>query len=406
MDWLRVIFVCGLIMIHVAAIFDPYPITAVKGRSSMTLIVFATWLHEWRLAILFIVSGAGSYFALGFLTGKEFVKNRVRRILVPLIFGTFFIVPIHLYFWQFSGNRGYGKNYFEFYATIMQRFFVQGMFGTGRETLHYAHLWFLAYLFVASLVALPLFLFLRHGKGQELIPRLADFFLKPGAIFLLAVPIMILEVGLRAGSTSGRSIIVGDWATFFVDLVLFIYGFVIFSNDKFKQALQKHRWPALLLAITTSLIYLIIVFKFRTFPTGYNVKFELYMALRGFSAWCWVIAVLGFASKYLNFNHKWLAYLNEAVYPVYVVHLPLVTMIALVVVYWRIPPLAQFAIIVVWTLVSALIIFEIIRRFKITRFLFGLKIKKPKQEPAPVVETPAAETPVGETVVTPAVPPA
>jgi len=53
MDWLRVIAVCFLIMIHTAAMFDPYPITAVKGRPSFPLILFSAFLHEWRLAISF-----------------------------------------------------------------------------------------------------------------------------------------------------------------------------------------------------------------------------------------------------------------------------------------------------------------------------------------------------------------
>ena len=395
MDWLRVIFVCGLIMIHVAAIFDPYPITAVKGRTNFPLVLFATFLHEWRLAILFIVSGAGSFFALGFLTGRQFFWMRLKRILIPLIVGTIFVVPVHLYYWQFYRNPGYDKSYFHFHWTIIYRFFVDGSFGTSRETLHWAHLWFLAYLFVSSLIALPLFLYLRHGKGQRLIPRLAGFFEKPWAIFLLSIPIIVMEVSLRAGSTSGRAIIVGDWATFSVDLILFIYGFLIFSNDGFRRALEAHRRFAFFAAIVTSLIYLIIVFKLRTFPSGYNLKFSLFMVMRGFSVWCWCVAILGSASRWLNFKHRVLPYLNEAVYPVYVVHLPLVTIIAYEVVKWPLPTLTQFAIIVILTLASALLIFELIRRTNITRFLFGLKVKT-KQEQIPATEK----------VVTPAAPPA
>lgn len=383
-------------MIHVAAIFDPYPITAVKGRKSFPLVLFATFLHEWRLAILFIVSGAGSYFALGFLSGREFIWMRIKRIVIPLIMGTFLIVPIHLYYWQFQGTRGYDKTYIHFYATIMWRFFVNGSFGTARETLHWAHLWFLAYLFIASLIALPLFLYLRHGKGQHLIPRLAGLIEKPWAIFLFSLPIVLVEVSLRAASTSGRAIIIGDWSTFTVSLVLFVYGFLIMSNDKFRRAIEAHKRSALLAGIVTSLIYLVITFALRNFPSGYNLKFLLFMALRGFSVWCWCVAILGFASKHLNFNHKLLPYLNEAVYPVYVVHLPLATIVAYYVVRWPIPPLVQFAIIVILTLAAAVLVFELIRRTKITRFLFGLKVNKPKQ----------AQIRATETAVTPAAPPA
>jgi glucan biosynthesis protein C len=391
-DWLRVIFICGLIMIHVAAMFDPYPITAVKGHRSFPLILFATFLHEWRLAILFIVSGAGSYFALGYLSGREFAWMRVRRIVIPLIMGTFLIVPIHLYYWQFQGNPGYNKTYFQFFRTIVARFFFDGSFGTGKETLYWAHLWFLFYLFLSSLIALPLFLYLRRGAGQQLIPRLAAFFEKPWAIFLFSLPLIFLEVSLRAVSRSARAIIIGDWSTFTVYLVLFIYGFIIFSNDKFRQAMEAHRRAALLAGIVTSLTYLIITFALHGVPIGYNPRFLLFMAMRAFSVWCWCVAVFGFASRHLNINHKLLPYLNEAVYPVYVVHLPLTTIIAYRVVRWPLPTLLQFAIIVVLTLATALLVFELIRRTKVTRFLFGLKTSKRKQTRMPATETAVTPT--------------
>jgi surface polysaccharide O-acyltransferase-like enzyme len=387
MDWLRVIFVSGLIMIHVAAMFDPYPITAVKGRPTFPLILFATFLHEWRLAVLFIVSGAASYFALGFLNARQFVKMRIRRIVIPLIIGTLFIVPVQLYYWQFLNNPTYNKTYLHFYFTIMYRFFVYGLFGTARETLHWAHLWFLAYLFVASLVALPLLVYLRHGKGQEFIPKLAAFVEKPWAIFLFSIPLVLVEVTLRAMWTSSRIIIIDDGATFTLNLILFIYGFIIFSNDRIRRAIEAHRWSALLGGILTSAIYLIITFVFRTPTRGYNLNWSLFMLLRGASVWFWCVAVLGFGSKYLDFNHKVLAYLNEAVYPVYVVHLPIATMIAYRLVHLPVPPLVQFTIIVIFTLAFSLLLFEVIRRTKITRFLFGLKTKKPKPAPPPPAET-------------------
>ncbi len=102
------------------------------------------------------------------------------------------------------------------------------------------------------------------------------------------------------------------------------------------------------------------------------------MAFRAFSVWCWCIAVLGFGSKHLNFNHRALSYLNEAVYPVYILHLPLATIIAYHIVRLPLPSLVEFAIIVPLTIGAALLVFEVIRRTKVTRFLFGLKTKKTK----------------------------
>ncbi len=217
-DWLRVIAICGLVMIHTAAMFDPYPPTAVKGQPNFALILFSTFLHAWRLSILFLVAGAGSYFALGFLTSRQFVKERFKRIVIPLIVGTFLVVPIQIYYWQFLG-RAYPKSFLQFYQTILYLLVYHGYFGHGRESLYWAHLWFLAYLFVFSLVALPLFLYLRRGKGQLLIPKLAGFLEKPGAIFLLAIPLVLAKALLR-GQVGGNFLLIDDLRQL---LLLFLY---------------------------------------------------------------------------------------------------------------------------------------------------------------------------------------
>jgi peptidoglycan/LPS O-acetylase OafA/YrhL len=376
-DWLRVIAVTFLIMIHTAAIFDPYPITAVKGASSFPMKVFSTFVHEWRLAILFIVSGAGSYFALGFLTSRRYLRERLRRIVLPLVIGTIFIVPIHLYYWQFLNNPGYGKSYLQFNATIFGDFLRTGSFGRGRESLHWAHLWFLAYLFAASVVALPFFQYLRSEGGRRSTARLGEFFQKRWTIFLLAIPFAVIDFTLGVKWYRSRLIIIDDWAHFFFYLTIFVYGFIIFSNERIGAAVQRHRISALLLGILTSTAYLVIVFTGQIPSRGYNALWFLYTTLRSFNVGFWCIAIIGFGSRYLQFHHRVLPYANEAVYPVYILHLPIQTAIAYRVVQWNIGVAAQFIIIAVSTMICSVGIYElVIRRFGVVRFLFGLKPKR------------------------------
>ncbi len=391
LDWLRVIAVCILVMIHTAAMFDPYPITAVKGPKSFALAVFATFVHEWRLSVLFIVSGAGSYFALGFLSGREFAVSRFKRIMIPLVAGTLLIVPIHIYYWQFLGTPGYPKTYLYFYQTIMYRFFVFGLFGQGRESLHWAHLWFLFYLFVISLVALPLFLYLRRNEGRRHVSRLAALLEKKGGVFLLGIPILVVEATLRAlRPGSSRAIIVDDWANFCNYLILFVYGFVIFSDDRIRAAIERHRVVALALGILTSATYLFIIFTARIPVKGYNLNWTLFRMMCGFNMWFWCVAIFGFGSRYMNFHHRLLPYANASVYPVYILHLPVATAIAYRVVRLPLPVSVQFTIIVLGTILISFCIYEfILRRTRLTRFLFGLQKTKRRERAAPPTATAA-----------------
>jgi peptidoglycan/LPS O-acetylase OafA/YrhL len=130
----------------------------------------------------------------------------------------------------------------------------------------------------------------------------------------------------------------------------------------------------------TSAIYLVISFTGRTPVSGYNLRWMLFMVLRGCNAWFWCVSILGFGSKYLRFNHRILPYTNQAVYPVYVLHLPIVMILAYWVLSWNIGVAAQFVVIVLTALAASVGIYEfIIRRTNVTRFLFGLKPKPTKR---------------------------
>jgi len=376
-DWIRIIAVTVLILIHTAAIFDPYPITAVKGHRSFPLIVFSTFVHEWRLSILFIVSGASACFALRFLNPSQYLISRFKRIGIPLVFATLVIVPIHLYYWQFLGNPRYPKSYFSFYRTILVGFFAHGLFGQVKESLHWAHLWFLAYLFVAAIVALPLFIYLRSAGGQTLLTKLATIITPRPLVFLLAIPLIVVEVTLRAKWSGGRVILIDDWASFCSYLVLFIFGVIIFSEPRLISIIERERRVALVLGICTSLIYLLLVFTRHAPARAYSLNWSLFVAMKAVNVWFWCVTIFGFGSAFLNRNHALLRRANEGVYPVYVVHLPISTAIAYHVVRWNLPVAIQFPIIVLLTLSVSILIFEfVIRRTKLTRFLFGLKINK------------------------------
>ena len=56
------------------------------------------FFHSWRMPLLFVISGAGIWCALANRTGFGFVKERVKRLLLPLDFGVLVIVAPQVYF--------------------------------------------------------------------------------------------------------------------------------------------------------------------------------------------------------------------------------------------------------------------------------------------------------------------
>src|SRR5688572_16851021 len=95
-------------------------------------------LHDCSIPLLFFISGAGTYLALGKRTPRQFAGERFKRLFIPLVFGMLVIVPPQIYFERINLFNGY----FDFYKTVFQfKPYPEG-------SLSWHHLWFILYLFL------------------------------------------------------------------------------------------------------------------------------------------------------------------------------------------------------------------------------------------------------------------
>jgi peptidoglycan/LPS O-acetylase OafA/YrhL len=106
----------------------------------------------------------------------------------------------------------------------------------------------------------------------------------------------------------------------------------------------------------------------------------------GLWAWCWVLAILGFGMKHLNYNTPILQRANEAVLPFYILHQPVLLCVGFFVVRWAIPGLLKWLIIMPTSFIIIVALYEfLVRRFNVMRVLFGMK---PLKQAASVVTHP------------------
>ena len=97
LDWLRVLVFALLIFYHVGMFFVPWGFHIKNNIIYDWLRYPMVFLNQWRLPILFVISGMGTYYALQKRTGLQFAFERIKRLLIPLIFGMLFIVPPQVY---------------------------------------------------------------------------------------------------------------------------------------------------------------------------------------------------------------------------------------------------------------------------------------------------------------------
>lgn len=375
-DWLRVLAVLLLIYFHSARIFDPWGFYVKNEPSSEAMGAFIGFVHQWHMPLLFLVSGAATWFSLGSRTGGEYAGERLRRLIIPLIFGSLVIVPPQVYCMRLE-NLAHGRlsaykfsgSYLKFYPHFFDGIAPRGNF-------EWAHLWFLGYLFVFSLLVLPLFLFLRKGSGRPLTSRLAALCERRGGIFLLAIPLALIQATLRA-RWPGWQNLYDDWANFSFYLTFFIYGYILCSDAGFMRAIDRHGKAALLMGMASVLVLFALERTGNAPARGYSLGWTLYMILNGFNSWFWIVAILGFGRRYLNFTNSALRYANEAVLPFYILHQTVIVVIGYYVVRWNMGVTGKFLVITTASLAATVLIYDaFVKRVGFMRFLFGMRPKK------------------------------
>ncbi len=362
-DWLRVIAVLLLVPFHAAMIFVPWPFHVKNPETSVALEIFNRFLGIWHMPLLFFIAGAGTWFALGRRTAREYVTERARRLLVPLAFGMLVVVPPQTYLERVQQGRFRGS-FLDFYPH-----FFEGVYPAGNFT--WNHLWFLAYLFVFSLLLLPVFLRSRGDGGR--VARVISRFRTGPSLLLLAVPLMAVQACLRV-RWPGEQNLIDDWANFCFYLTMFAYGYAVFATQGAVDRIAGSRWLFLGIGLLGILVVAAAEYSGAGPRAGYNPGRIAYLAFTGFNTWCWVLAILGFARATLDRAGPWHAYAATSSLPFYILHQTVIIVIGYHVVRWEAGVTVKFIAVMASSLAVTIAVYELlVRRLKPLRFLFGMR---------------------------------
>ena len=107
LDWLRVLAILGVFLFHAVHPFDMFPWEIKNAEQSVAVTLFIVFLAPWGMPLFFLLSGVGSWFALKKRTGRQFVRERVNRLLIPFIIGALLLSTIQFYFqWRHQTETG------------------------------------------------------------------------------------------------------------------------------------------------------------------------------------------------------------------------------------------------------------------------------------------------------------
>lgn len=342
-DNLRNIAILLLFPVHTFMIWNDFGsgfyIWIGDNKILSTLIVL---VNPWFMPILFVLAGMSARYALEKRTTKEFIVQRIRKLLIPFISGMLFLVPFQTlyarkYFNHYEG--GILENWRYFFTHLTDFSGYDGAFTPGQ-------LWFILFLFLISMISILLFQYLPYKNVSSKIERLPI-----AVIFLLFIPIWLMYyVGNFGGFSIGKN------------LALFLIGYYVLSNDIVMEKVEKNiKWIAgLCISGTVALVVLYYCFSY------YG---DLWINYIG---WNSILVLMVFGKRKLNKKSKFTDYFNKASYPIYILHQSILVVAAYYIVQGSGVLFVQILGICFGSFVLTIALYHLIRMIPVVREMVGI----------------------------------
>lgn len=381
LDWLRVLAILFVFVYHSTRFFNLEDWEVKNPIRYEWVELWNLFAWNWMMPLIFIISGASLFYIVGRGSTGKFIKDKVLRLLVPYLVAVFTHATLQVYLNWITHGR-FSGSYFQF----LPRYFAE-VFSTGPLfifELWDMHLWYLLWLFLFTLLAYPLMRWLK-GSGRRTLDAVSSFVARPGAIYLLALPtVLVMAFGnpdnpLIAEKAGGWSLVIYLWLLF--------SGFMVISTDRLQASIKRLCWLSLAMGVVLLTIVLYMVVVMRGTPSYGTLLYSIGLGVAGFSSWCWILAYFGLAMSFLDYRKPVLEYTNEAVLPFYILHQSVLICVGYFIVQWPIPDVLKWATILVISFAIIMALYGyLIRRINVLRFLFGMKVL-PRRTAVPVSES-------------------
>ena len=354
--------------------------------------MFLHWMHQWRLAALFMISGMGTAFAFKRRSWGKFLIERLQRLLVPMMFGMWtigFASGIALEGVDFDNGSASDIatsllyhimiTSFLFWIPIIGKIFALG------------HLWFLWNLFLYSLLMTPVFHYVQKNADGALAGMFKSIFTtKFGIGVFVIIPLLLTSVEILFKPWIAGFLGSGyEWMWF---LGFFIFGYsCIVAKPEYYSFLENNRLKISGITIVLTLIFVWTRIQQHHDSIPYidggwieqgiiHNEMTLFSCfVHSFHAWFWCLTVFSWGAYLLNKPSKNLAYMNQGVYPFYIVHMPITFAALQLSTDMGLKNYSAVALSCLLVTFGCLISFELLKRTKVSRYLFGIKAIQTKK---------------------------
>lgn len=354
-DWIRNISILMLFIYHTSAIFCQFgDFYIISEQKNIIADFFILVLFVWYMPMLFFLAGASTYFSSQRRDLKQYLTERTKKLLVPLLFGLVVIVPPQTYMariWRGESNISYLEHLKFFFTNLTDFTGFDGAFTP-------AHLWFILYLFIVSILAgLLIFKILKSHRGSGFVSKVQNILnSRYNFIYLLVLGVFTDLFP----SIMGKSII-GCFA-------IFTLGYIVYQKEELLNNLSNNRFKYLTSFFLFAITGIVYVLNFR--PENMNaIAWILDAVLKNGVLISAICMVVGFSSIHLNKSNGVLKYLNKCAFPVYIIHQPVLLAIALFIIPIVKSTTIAMLIIIALSVILTFAIYTLLIRVKLFKYL-------------------------------------
>jgi glucan biosynthesis protein C len=314
-------------------------------------------IHMFRMPAFFLVAGFFAAMLFQKLGSADMLRNRTKRVLLPLCVGWVVLFPLTILgaaFTVLGGPKGV--------STVIQQLQSGAVLAKNDMTfmdlltqLGLFHLWFLYYLMVYYVIMAILVAFI--GKLPQRLRQVAEqtFFAlvsNPAGWVLFAFITFLTMYNMPPATTAkagfeNSTALLPYFRVLAAYLVFFIFGWMLFRQQELLKTFRARAWLNFLSGLCLSGLYAFFVI----YPPVQHTHL-IQIAIASVAIWPLVLGVTGIFLRYTEKHSHSARYLADASYWVYLIHLPLTLFLPGFFIGLAIPGMIKF--LMVFTLTTAI----------------------------------------------------
>lgn len=373
LDWVRILAFALLVPYHVGMYYVSWDWHVKSPNPVPALEPFMIFSAPWRLALLFLVSGV----ATAHLRAKRptgFLRQRSWRLLLPLLFGMYVVVPPQVYLELVEKvTGGYGAGYLAFMGQYLRGGDLYCMApGDCVDAPTWNHLWFIAYLWVYSALLWAACRWLPQAWRDRGVGFVRAACSGQGILWWPMLGLVAARVLVYPHAPSSHDLVDDAYNHLQYGLV-FALGYLLAGTAGPWEQLRRCRHRMLALAMAAYVLMLAVFLSFDGVEPIPSAWMSLVWSLWGVMQWAAIAAILGYARHWNPQDSKPLRYLTQAVFPLYILHQTVIVLLAHNLKPLRLAPALEGPLLIAATFAICLLAYEGIRRVGWLRPLFGLR---------------------------------